>query len=67
MDKMSEYEVVAEVVRIEHSEKDDEIYLVFKIVNDNFKRRIKKNWVSDVDLRIIGKGLVEMKRDKDEK
>jgi hypothetical protein len=51
-------QTVAQVVRMEHDEKTDELFLVFQIVDEGFKRRIKKDWMEDVPLKIIGKNLV---------
>lgn len=51
-------QTVAQVVRMEHDEKTDELFLVFQIVDEGFKRRIKKDWMEDVPLKLIGKNLV---------
>lgn len=59
MNKLEGYHTVAEAVRIEQDTKDDTIFLVFKIVDEGFKRRIKNNWMNDVPLKLIGKTLVE--------
>lgn len=53
-----ENNVVAEVVRIEHDPKTDDLFLVFEIIDECFKKRIKKNWMEDVPLKLIGKKLV---------
>lgn len=49
---------VATVVRIEHNENTDELFLVFQIVDEGFKKRIKKNWMEEVPVKLIGKNLV---------
>lgn len=49
---------VATVVRMEHNESTDELFLVFQIVDEGFKKRIKKNWMEDVPVKLIGKNLV---------
>ncbi len=49
---------VAKAIRMEHDPKTDELYLVFKIVDEKFKQRIKKDWNEDVELKIIGKNLI---------
>jgi len=49
---------VATVVRMEHNESTDELFLVFQIVDEGFKKRIKKNWMEEVPVKLIGKNLV---------
>lgn len=49
---------VATVVRMEHNENTDELFLVFQIVDEGFKKRIKKNWMEEVPVKLIGKNLV---------
>ena len=50
---------VAKAVRVEHNEDNDELYLVFEIIDDDFKRRIKKDWMEDIELKLIGKNLIK--------
>ena len=50
-------ETVAVVVRMEHNPDNDELFLVFQVVDEAFKNRMKKDWMEDVELKIIGKGL----------
>ena len=57
---MKDFEkTVAEVVRIEFNEETDELFLVFEVVDSGFKNRIKKDWMKDVPLHLIGKNLKE--------
>lgn len=49
---------VATVVRMEHNENTDELFLVFQIIDEGFKKRIKKNWMEDVPVKLIGKSLI---------
>lgn len=58
---MKNNNTVATVVRIEHDPKTDELYLVFQVTDEDFKRRVKKDWLQDIDLKVIGKNLVEDK------
>ncbi len=51
-------QTVAQVVRMEHNPDNDELFLVFQIVDEEFKARIKKDWMQDVELHLIGKSLV---------
>ena len=50
--------VVATAVRVEYNSDSDEVYLVFLIVDQDFKKRIKKDWTQDIDLELINKNLV---------
>ena len=62
MDNKINNKTVAEVVRVEHDESTDAVYLVFEITDERFKQRIKKDWTQDVELVMIGKKLVENER-----
>lgn len=50
---------VAVAVRVELSENNDDLYLVFEIIDEGFKKRIKENWLQDIELKVIDKKLVE--------
>lgn len=50
-------QTVAQVVRMEHNPDNDELFLVFQVVDESFKARIKKDWMQDVELHLIGKTL----------
>mgnify|MGYP005614942253 CR=1 FL=1 len=57
---MKNYEkVIAEAVRVEYSENDGKLYIVFEIIDPSAKQDIKKNWTKDIEYRIIGKTLVK--------
>jgi hypothetical protein len=56
--KKDNNQTVAEIARMEHNENTDDLYLVFKVVDEGFKKRIKKDWMEDIELKIIGKKLV---------
>jgi hypothetical protein len=57
---MKNYEkVIAEAVRIEYTENDGKLYLVFEVTDPSAKQDIKKNWTKDIEYRIIGKTLVK--------
>jgi hypothetical protein len=60
---MSEYQfphkTVAEAVRVEVNTETDEVFLVFKISDPEFKRQIRTNWLNqDINLKIFGKKLI---------
>lgn len=50
---------IAKAVRVEHDTYTDKIYLVFEIVDDGFRQRVKKNWIQDIDVKLVGRDLVE--------
>jgi aspartate carbamoyltransferase catalytic subunit len=58
MSKNYQDDTVAVAVRVEHSLDQDDVFLVFRIVNERFKKRIKNDWTEDIELRIIEKRLV---------
>ena len=54
-------QTVATAVRMEHNPDTDELFLVFQIVDEDFKRRIKRDWMQDVELKLLGRNLVKEK------
>lgn len=50
---------VAKVVRIEKELSTGTLYLVFEVIDESFKKDIEKNWLSDIDLKLVGKELVK--------
>lgn len=50
--------ILAEAVRIEYDEKNDSVYIVFKVIDENFKREVKTNWTKDIEYRLSGKSLL---------
>jgi hypothetical protein len=59
-------EVVGEAVRIEYTEHDGRLFLVFEITKEKYKQDIKKNWMKDVEYRLVDKCLVkEVSLDED--
>lgn len=58
MDKKADYHVVATAVRVEHDSDTDEVFVVFKVVDEKFKHTIKNEWYKDTDLKIVDKTLI---------
>lgn len=52
------YHTVAEAVRIEYDEKSGAVYLVFELVDEDFKKRIKEDWCSDIELELKDRKLI---------
>ena len=44
--------VVAKAVRLEVDEKTDEVFLVFQVLDEDFKKRMKRDWNQDIELEI---------------
>lgn len=51
--------IVAEAVRIEHEEKTGRLYIVFEVKDEKYKQDIKKNWMKDIEYRLVDKFLVK--------
>lgn len=51
-------EVIAEAVRVEYSEHDGELYIVFKVINEFHKQKIKREWNKDIEFVLLDKKLI---------
>lgn len=51
-------DTIAVAVRIEHEQNSDRIFIVFEIIDEKFKQRVKSDWTQDLNLILIGKKLV---------
>lgn len=52
-------DTVARAIRMEVDPLTGDLYLVFKVIDEAFKQRIRENWEADVQLKILGKDLIE--------
>lgn len=59
MSKDPKYKTVAEAIRVELDDSNDDLYLVFKIVDEQFKQKIRADWNKDIELVILGTKLKE--------
>ena len=57
--KNEQYQTIAKAIRVEKNVETDEVYLVFEVIDENFKRRIKEEWESDIELKLIGRNLIK--------
>lgn len=48
--------VVGIAIRIEVDE--SETYIVFKIIDEGFRKQIREDWGTDVELKVVGKELI---------
>lgn len=51
--------IIAQAVRIEQDTFKHEVYLVFQIIDEEFKQDVLKNWTQDLDVKLFGKNLVK--------
>jgi hypothetical protein len=49
---------VARAIRMELDPLTGDLYLVFKIIDNGFKQRVREDWSKDIKLKILGKDLV---------
>lgn len=56
--KNPNFKVVARAVRTELESKSDRFFIVFEIIDEEFKSKIKKNWDDDIELKILDKTLI---------
>lgn len=50
---------VAKAVRVEYNPDLDRLYLVFEITDEKFKQEIRKDWLADIELEVIGRDLIQ--------
>ncbi len=61
MDKRALNHTVAKAVRVEYDSKSDSIFLVFEVTDERLKQQVKKDWMQDIELVLIGRNLVKEK------
>lgn len=52
---------IASLIRIEYDDSSGELFLVFQVTDEDFKRRVKEDWMQDIDLKLLNKKLIEDK------
>lgn len=50
--------IVATASRLEWEEKTGKLFIVFEVTDEKYKQDIKKNWVNDIEYKLIDKSLV---------
>ncbi|HMB99995.1 MAG TPA: hypothetical protein VKN14_03055 [Flavobacteriaceae bacterium] len=53
MSKDPKYHTVAKAVKLERVDSTGEVFVTFRIINEDFKQRLQKNWLDDVELELI--------------
>jgi hypothetical protein len=57
MQKLDKFSIVAKAIRLEVE--NNKTYIVFEIIDSDFKKQILDSWGSDIPVRMIGKNLVK--------
>lgn len=52
-------QIIGEAVRLEYSEMTGQLFIVFEVTDPLHKLDIKKNWVNDIEFRLVDKLLVK--------
>lgn len=56
---MKNYEkLIGTATRIEYNDYTDKLYIVFEVVDPQYKQSIKQDWTKDIEFRIVNKNLV---------
>lgn len=53
--------IIAKAVAVEHNIDSDKLFVVFEIVDESFKQRVKKDWTQDLEVKLMGRNLIEEK------
>ena len=51
-------EIIGEAIRVEYTEHNDRVCLVFEITHPKMKQEIKTSWVNDIEFKIMDKKLI---------
>ena len=52
-------QVIGEAIRLEYSQTDGKLFIVFEITNEKHKKYIKETWVDNIEYKIIGRTMVK--------
>jgi len=58
MSKDPKFHTVAKAIRLECVQETGDVFIIFQIVDEKFKKRIKDEWMDEVEMRLINKDLV---------
>jgi len=50
---------VAKAVRLEIDTDNNELYIVFKVVDSDFAKNVRDNWEDDIPVELMGKDLIK--------
>lgn len=57
--KNEQYQIMAKAIRVESNPDTGELFLVFEVMDEDLKKRIKTDWLQDIELKLIGKNLIK--------
>ena len=57
--KKNNIHTVARAVRLEIDPSNDNMYLVFKVVDEAFKQKVRGDWGDDIPVKLTGIELIE--------
>ena len=52
-------EIIAKASRIEYDEDTGKLFIVFEVINETFKKKIRSEWTDDIEYRLAGTNLVK--------
>lgn len=56
-------EVIAEASRVEYEKSTGRLFIVFEVISEVHKKKIRSEWNNDIEYRLIGTNLV-IKKEK---
>jgi hypothetical protein len=56
--KLDNEEIVARAIRMELDTDNNDLYLVFKVTNEFFSKKVREDWLKDLPMKVIGKNLI---------
>ena len=56
---MNTSDTIARAERMEIDPLTGDVYLVFKVIDEAFKKDVRENWEHDVELKILGRELIK--------
>jgi len=57
MSKDPKFKTVANAIRIEVDKTTDDVFIIFKITDLQFKQKVRESWADDIELELINKSL----------
>ncbi len=51
---------LAHAIRVEYDSDNDDLFIVFEVTDERFKKQLKDDWLKDINLKIEGKKLIKI-------
>ncbi len=58
MNNSALYKTVGKAIRVEYDNKSGALYLVFELIDEDFKKRVKEDWNADIELELEDRKLL---------